>query len=268
MARPSRCTYPGRAGPGRFQICSIVNSPAWASPVAPQTRPIRPMMSPITLDRRSWCTFPVSWLPICGDLVGHGVDDILPEGPVDRSGQAEHSDHDQQEREQCDETGVGEVGDQHPPVIVAVFLDHAEDKSRRGEPLLGRVHPPDHPFDWIHRPPASDGPQLPWLARSNWGPGGGTLQASQDREPARSAAGRRGQFTQGMPFLAMTAPPCGPAVGMTGPGAVPGPRPGCAAAWRWRRAGSRPGAAAPNRWPRRSRRTGRRCGRLADAPGP
>ena len=44
----------------------MVNRPAWASPVAPQITPARPMMSPITLDRRSSFTLPVSWLPICG----------------------------------------------------------------------------------------------------------------------------------------------------------------------------------------------------------
>ena len=65
-ARPSRWTNPGRAGPGRFQTCSIVNSPAWASPVAPQIRPAKPMISPMMLERWSWCTLPVRVSPISG----------------------------------------------------------------------------------------------------------------------------------------------------------------------------------------------------------
>jgi hypothetical protein len=65
-ARPSRWMNPGRAGPGRFHTCSMVNSPDWARPVAPHTRPAKPTISPIMLERLSWCTFPVSWCPISG----------------------------------------------------------------------------------------------------------------------------------------------------------------------------------------------------------
>ena len=65
-ARPSRGTNPGRAGPGRFQICSMVNRPDWASPVAPQIRPTKPMISPMMLDRLSTCTLLVRVLPIAG----------------------------------------------------------------------------------------------------------------------------------------------------------------------------------------------------------
>ena len=45
----------------------MVNKPDWASPVAPQTSPAKPTISPMMLDRRSVFTFPVSCWPTTGN---------------------------------------------------------------------------------------------------------------------------------------------------------------------------------------------------------
>src|SRR5690349_748842 len=67
MHRPSRGTNPGRAGPGRFQTCSMVNRPACARPVTPHVSTSRPTMRLIVLDRCMALIWPTSVLPMAGN---------------------------------------------------------------------------------------------------------------------------------------------------------------------------------------------------------
>ena len=66
-ARPSRGTYPGRAGPGRFHTFTMVNRPACARPVAPQAAMSRPTTTLVVLARRSAWMLPISAVPISGN---------------------------------------------------------------------------------------------------------------------------------------------------------------------------------------------------------
>ena len=103
-------------------------------------------------------------------LIGHRGQHLVPESRVDRCGQAEDRHQHQQQREQRDETGVGEVRHQRAAVVVAELLHHAEDEGRGREPLLSGVDPPDHPLDGVHRRPPLTRCRGPATARldSRW----------------------------------------------------------------------------------------------------
>jgi hypothetical protein len=69
--------------------------------------------------------------------------------------QPEHRDQDEQQREDRDEGGVRQVGDEHAAVVIAVLLHDADDECRRPEALLRAIDLPDQPLRGVHANPTT-----------------------------------------------------------------------------------------------------------------
>ena len=65
--------------------------------------------------------------------------------------EAENRDEYQQQRENRDEGGVSQGGGHDPAVVIGVLLDHGDREGGESMPLLGRIQPPGHALDRVHR---------------------------------------------------------------------------------------------------------------------
>ena len=203
-ARPSLCTYPGRAGPGRFHTCSMVNRPACARPVAPHTSTSRPTTRLVTLARCIAVIWPTSVLPMAGNWLLTAPSTVSLQRRGTGRDLDEHGHQDEQQREHRHERGMGQVRSEHAAVVVPVLLDHAEDERGDPVPLLRGVRPADRPLDRVHAHCAArqSGPQTPcrgglvdWaqsIATGAWAgrPAGLNLNARKTGRDAAPAPGR------------------------------------------------------------------------------
>jgi len=89
--------------------------------------------------------------PYVRELPGDGVQHLLAQRRAARGDQAEDRHQDQQQREQGGEGRVRQAPGQGAPIVVAVFLDHAEREGQRPVTLLYLVDPPDAALDRVHR---------------------------------------------------------------------------------------------------------------------
>src|SRR2546421_9484710 len=47
--------------------------------------------------------------------------------------------------------GRSQAGGHQPAVVIGVLLDHGDREGGQGVPLLGRIQPPGHALDRVHR---------------------------------------------------------------------------------------------------------------------